>query len=817
MEKQFTAVVGMAVILIVLAVVGWAPAAHAQATLTWNVSGYAGTWDTTSTNWLDGNGNPAVFQAGDHVVFPTFNTLGGGSHYSSQTITVAAGGVSPGSVTFIPSQINYLRFAGGDIGGTAGGVTLNSTWDNRQAQLHFDQTTSLSFTGNVNVAGGNNLYYRPNAAGVYSLGAGELRFDPAAHAQGTTFNYLPSATGTTLTNDIRVQSGNLNLHWSSYAPTFSGDLYLDGNITFASSGGSGQYFTWTGDVILSDNRTMFGGVRHTGGNPLRFAGQFNGPTHTLTLDFRNDAEVAMQSSNDTGGWNVGNLILTNGNASFLLVNTTNPTDDHFAALRANNGKVTIQNGAQLHLRRGAIDFADLQGNATGRVLFDMTNTTHDVRLLGNGMDLRAAPGFVQHAVVSQGTGATGFIRGDISIGDGGMLELNGQYNKAIRHDVGDLRLGGGSTLYANWGGGWDWVGLAYAMENSGQRIYLGGGGPDPETITFRGNYKGNYADVKATFFFGTDTANVVDAGNVILRYESTLGGRDFNMGWANFANTNGFGIYSNNNNLPFRGGSAGTEFAPASDADSFGAVGPRTGTVFTATSPTRLVTEGTVGFYNNHGQSSQGSRGAAGAIIIDNGGTFDLVAAGTVIASAMAVQNGGSISGIGTFQTDFTNSGGTVAPGNSIGTLTIDGDAAFQNDSTIVIEIGGTGAGRYDVLNVTGEMSIANVTTLQVVWVDGYNGGAFGGSFDIFNFGNFNQVGGAEFVLDTSLAPTAPWLRWDTSELYTLGVITLIPEPTTAILLLLGICALRRRGGGLAGAVRCGRQLRGLCRDANPL
>lgn len=796
MEKQFTAVIGMAVIIMVLAAVGWAPAARAQATLTWNVSGYAGTWDTTGTNWLDGSGNPAVFQPGDHVVFPTFSTLGGGSHYSSQTITVDAGGVSPGSVTFIPSEINYLRFAGGDIAGAAGGVTLDSAWVNRHAQLHFDQTTSLSFTGNVNVAGGNNLYYRPNTAGVYSLGSGELRFDPAAHSSGTTFNYLPSATGTTLTNDIRVQSGNLNLYWGSNAPTFSGDLYLDGNITFQSSGGSGEYFTWTGDVILSGDRTMFGGVRHTGGNPLRFTGQINGPTHTLTLDFRNDGDVAMQATG-ANPWNVGNLILTNGagtsrgstNAPNLWVNTPNATDDHFAALRANNGKVTIQNNAQLVLIKGTVRGDDFRGGpGTSRILVPQDNAANDVRVTASPLHLGNTNDRVNILQFSRASlPAVGSFSGDIIVDEGGILRAHTLYGHLARHDSGNLTLLDGGTLDAAWSSNTFWS-AGYRLGSTSQQIILGdGNAATTETITFRG--KGDPGS--GVFCFGTDTPNVVDDGGVILRYES-YGDRRFNMGWTDLNSVQTLNYNNNHVAYQFRGGSAGTEFAPQSATHDVGAIGPFSGTVFTATSPTRLVTTGTVGFYNSN-DSRAGHRGTAGPIIIDNGGTFDLVADGTVIASSMTVQNGGSISGIGTFQTDLTVTDGTVSPGNSIGTLTIDGDAAFQNGSTIVIEIGGTDAGQYDVLNVTGEMSVDSISTLQLVWVDDYDPGLIGGSFDIFNFDTFNQIGGAEFVLDTALAPSSPLLHWDTSELYTLGIVTIIPEPTTAILLLLGACMMLRR------------------------
>ncbi len=786
----------------------------AAATLTWNVNDYTGTWDRSAANWVDINGDPAVFSDGDDVVFPNFYDLGvrnnGYDHswYVDRTITIADGGgtpISPGSISFSTTHANYLHFAGADLGGTAGGITIDG--NSVPARLVFDHTTSLSFTGNVNIENGASLYHNPNAAGTYSLGTGKLVFDNAASLR---FNYSPTVSGATLANAVEVQSGTLALSCDN-SSTFSGDLNLyGGDINLNSPPGDGDIaLTWSGNVNLNTDSKIIGGAYNNGGNPVLFSGQFTGSDHTLTLDFNGaentGSQRAIQATSDTQAWNIGDLVLTNGrlssaaggsNTPNLLVHTTNADDDHFALLRVNGGKVSIEDNAQLFVRRGGINFSDLQSDATGRVFFDGGGSSYDVTLLGAGMDLRSTAGYVQTAAVGFNNGATGSISGDISVGDGGQFELRGLYGKGIQHADGDLRLTNGSTLYARWSrADWDWIGLAYAMQDSSQKVYLGDGDDSlTETITFRGAYNKNTADVKGAFFFGTDSANVVDDGNVVLRYESELNGNDFNMGWADFANTNGYAIYGNNEHLAFRGGSAGTEFAPASNADSFGAVGPRTGTVFTATAPTSLVTEGTVGFYNNNSPSSGGSRGAPGAVVVDSGGTFDLVANGIVIASSLTVQNTGGLSGIGTFQADVTVNDGTVSPGNSIGTLTIDGDASFNNGSTIVIEIAGTDADQFDVLNVTGTMSVDAGSTLQLVWADDYTLSPTGGSFDIFDFTALDQISGAQFALDTALAPIASYMHWDTSQLYTSGIITAIPEPASALLLgLAGLALIRRR------------------------
>lgn len=678
----------------VLAAAAVFAAATVQATsLTWNQNLYTGNWDVgSSTNWKltnPPNTTGQTFANGDDVTFPTFATLAGGSHYTHRTVTVAAGGVSPNSIVFRPAEINYLHFAGGDIAGCAGGITVDSTWTADQAQLHFDRNASYSFTGDITVEEGCHVYYRPAAAGTYSLGTGTIRVkDDPVKTNTTTFNYEPTVTGTTLTNNVRAETGTLTFNWGN-APVFTGTLTLDGNIFFNSVGGGYEYFDWNGNVVLTGDRKIIGGVRDLTGRPagggLHFGGQFQGAAHTLTLDFQGasgGAGLGMQAMLDTTAWNVGNLILTNGfgnpyfgsgNTPNLLVYTTNPTDDHFALLRGNGGKVTIQNNAMLMLRRGTINFADLQSDATGKVLFDMTNAAYDVRLSGAGMALSSAAGAVRNAVVGQGTGALGLITGPITIGNGGLLTLDGQYGKALRHGGGDLTLTGGSVLLANWGlGGVPSVSLGYSFESNTQKMVWGdGSAATPETVTVRLRDRDSSVDRTATFFLPN---NVTDDGNVVMRYETVAAAQGVSsIGYADYTFLSTFTYASTGDTVAFRSASAGNEFAPANFTNHLGVVGAKTGTVFTATSPTRLTTAGLVGFYNNRGGGhGVGHRGNPGPVVIGSGGTFQILAGGTARALSFTVNSGGLIGGNGLFDGAVTvQGGGTLAPGNSAGTLTM--------------------------------------------------------------------------------------------------------------------------------------------------
>jgi hypothetical protein len=73
----------------------------------------------------------------------------------------------------------------------------------------------------------------------------------------------------------------------------------------------------------------------------------------------------------------------------------------------------------------------------------------------------------------------------------------------------------------------------------------------------------------------------------------------------------------------------------------------------------------------------------------------------TLNVGQTVVTEDGSLTGTGTLRGSVTNTGGTVAPGNSPGTLTITGDFVSRS-GTLAIEIGGRAPGLFDVLAVGG-------------------------------------------------------------------------------------------------------------------
>ena len=79
--------------------------------------------------------------------------------------------------------------------------------------------------------------------------------------------------------------------------------------------------------------------------------------------------------------------------------------------------------------------------------------------------------------------------------------------------------------------------------------------------------------------------------------------------------------------------------------------------------------------------------------------------------------SGQTLTGTGTARLNLLQSG-TVAPGASPGTLTVDGDLVQSATAITEIEIGGTAAGQFDVINVLDDATVAGM--FMVTFTDGF-------------------------------------------------------------------------------------------------
>jgi len=180
--------------------------------------------------------------------------------------------------------------------------------------------------------------------------------------------------------------------------------------------------------------------------------------------------------------------------------------------------------------------------------------------------------------------------------------------------------------------------------------------------------------------------------------------------------------------------------------------------------------------------NTTGSGLGTGAVLVGGSGTIGGTGAVTLAAgNSMTIQGAidvGSGSGAAVFGVATSGSG------------TLD----FSNNSALALDIWTNSLSGADKLAVTGSVSIGTSVVLTLS-----NAGtvtfASGNSFDLFDWGTTPT---GSFAL--TLPSLTGGLSWDTSSLYTTGVIAVVPEPRTAGLLAavgMGLLFFRRRSWSL--------------------
>ncbi|MFM2199709.1 MAG: hypothetical protein RLZZ505_3141, partial [Verrucomicrobiota bacterium] len=184
----------------------------------------------------------------------------------------------------------------------------------------------------------------------------------------------------------------------------------------------------------------------------------------------------------------------------------------------------------------------------------------------------------------------------------------------------------------------------------------------------------------------------------------------------------------------------------------------------------------------------------SGALTLSNTHTYSgetkvtagkLVVNGNISTSILTTVSGtGTLGGSGTVGELSITSGGTFAPGNSIDNIDVSGNLSLGTGSFSVFEID-TFGDLSDLANVSGIISFGG--TLDVNNVGGSL--LFGDTFNLFDWGG--SVFGA---FDTINLPALdPGLSWDQTNLYIDGTLSVVPEPSSALLGGLGLLLLLRR------------------------
>ena len=426
-------------------------------------------------------------------------------------------------------------------------------------------------------------------------------------------------------------------------------------------------------------------------------------TSTGTIDLQGDADFYVGSGTPSFN-NAGTFTKSNGS-------TDGSDESYFGVAFNNTGTVNVKKGT-LTLAGGGANTKtfSIDTGATLKISgVDYNfNTGSSLALAGNlvveGAALKSSSGFNSTAAISVNYGTLDIggastwsgpltITGSTLTGAGALTISN-----KLNWSDGTITGTGKKTI----SGALNLSGVEYldgtTLETSGATIWTGAG-----------------------YLYGYNGAiwNNTSTGTIDLQ-----GDADFYLG---------SGTPSFNNAGTFTKSNGATD---GSDNSYFNVIVNNTGTI--------EVKKGTLIFDNGYTQTAGTTRLSGGNLTLNyyTGTGFDL--------------KGGVLTGAGTITGNVNNTGGQVNPGNTVGTLVIDGN--YNQSGTGLLNFDLASASSFDQFNVTGEGNFGG--TLKVTLGTGYTP-TIGTKYTVLTYGTatattFNTVQGIDLSTSLALAPSSP-------------------------------------------------------------
>lgn len=553
--------------------------------------------------------------------------------------------------------------------------------------------------------------------------------------------------------------GNLNVGGDFYIRnttglTQSGDLTVDGTSAFIIIPGQ--------DLILDKENTFGGGVTATARNiTIKAAGDLsltslnNGQNGSIDLSAGGRLTLPSQPI-DTG---TGNLSLSSGTVLQLNRNISGENikvkASHggiiFGDMTAHSSLEFISDGAFQQVA-GGIDADTLTGQVGS---IGLTNAGNRISRLGNfysGLEFGLA-----NSINMEVSGI--LDSGQVSFSGGHDVTVNGSI-QAIRTTVsggGTLKIGNGGTsgsvtgnvttdgtLAFNRSDDVEFTGKISGTGNVVQRgtgvleisntgnTYTGG------NLVEQGTLAGSSASIRG---------DIENHGNVTLTDDTAARFGDIISGTGSL-NLDGTGALTLSGTNTYAGGTtieAGKTVAVASDRN-LGAAGglltlngatlQNTADItaarniilgsgngsFSADVGTILALSGDISgpgglFKEGDGTLLLGGVASYGGPTEIKDGTLEIEAGGSIASSSLlSVGPNGRLAGSGTVGTTVVDAGGHIAPGSSIGTLTVDGDLTLSAGAFLDYEIGKPDVaavdGRSDRITVSGDVKLDGILNL---------------------------------------------------------------------------------------------------------
>ncbi len=691
------------------------------------------TWNSSNALHVGNSGTGTLTITGGGTVTNTTGGVLGTLASGHGTVTVGGG---TGSSTWNNSGgLNVGYFGTGTLNIIGGGTVINT----------FGANIGLATGshGTVSVGGGTGSSTWNTSSGLlvgYS-GTGTLTI-----AGGGTVTSAQSAIGTFTGSQgtVSVGGGTGTATW-----TITGDLYIGGYISAA--GGTGALTVTDGGVVTVNGSSKLwsgGSVAVSDGTVDLGTPEFLGGT----LNF-NAGLLAYTGDLQVGA--AGLIAKDSGTGTATLSASTTLGADRQLAVR---GTTTIDSFRTLTLTGGTLNTDSLVNNGT------LAFNSGTLGITGAG-GLTIGTGGPLSGTLTLGTGSNLAVTNMLAVNSGSTLTINGGNASAANLDNSGTTIvsGGGlsvSGAITNQSGGRLFVGNLASFDtpgtlanNAGASIELLGGAArigGAGALTNSGLILGDGEIVKPVTNAATGEIRAATGDRLLFSAASGANAGKINLqgGAAEFSqaltNANG-GLITGRGTLVTGGtglNNLGSIALSAGITDVFGDVVHNTGN---AAIGLQVSGNADVTFWDD---------------VTNTSGLFRVSAGSS--ATFFGTYAGGGITGTGStyFEADVT-------PGFSPAAITLGGDVNFGAAAKLVMELAGTNVGsEYDRITVGGQLALGGVLTISLL--DDFEP-AGGNSFDILDWqtlsGTFSDIELPELDGD---------LTWDTDDLYTSGVLSVV-------------------------------------------
>jgi T5SS/PEP-CTERM-associated repeat protein/autotransporter-associated beta strand protein len=726
-----------------------------------------------------GNGTVSITDSG-YVLAEGEDENGVGVYIGNQTGSV--GNVSVDGKDFVgpPSELSITD--GALVVGNAGNGTLSVTNDGNVDVSGEDGSDVGVYVGNQTGSNGNITVSGLTSHTLYSV----LSVDDGALVVGNGGN------------------GSVEIDTGAYVAVYGEDLN-DVSLYIGNQTGSNGKVTVTGYVSPYPSEMDTEGAIEVGNAGNGTLGIFDGGLVNVHGDDYNDVGLYIgNQSSSLGVVTVDGVNATTGNSSELDV-----IEGAVVVGNYGNGTLSVTNG-------GNVDVEEGDGNDVGLYIGNQTGGVGNVTV--DGFD--EGSGNVSELTVDDGAVVVG------NYGNGTLSVSAGAFLGAFGSDVADVSVYIGNQAYSNGNVTVDGGVLAGPTQMFVQGDLVVGNGGNGSLDISNGGYVNVYGDDTAGVgvYIGNQTCSngYVSVTGVSLGNESTLdvatgagalvvgnygnGTLDIGGGNGGVVTVSSFLILAsecgskgtvniNTNGTLQVGGTNGIQ--AGAGCSSFNLLGGTVQVIGSdlTTSVAAKLGASTTSMIDTNGWNATwtGALSGSGALEKIGAGTLTLTAAssyegGTIVAMGklvltdvgsgsvlgtgpLNVEAGATLAGNGRVDGDATISG-NLSPGNSPGLITFGGNLTLNSGSFTNMELAGntTPGTDYDSVNVTGNLTTGGRLTVSLI--NGFSPSR-GDSFDLFNVsgtitGSFGQV---------SLPFLGGGLGWDTSQLYSVGDISVVPEP----------------------------------------